>query len=482
VKSKQDSFSPARRAWLQRSMAGAASAFGTASVANLLMATPAQAADYKALVCIFLYGGNDGINMVVPTDTTRYTQYANVRKHLALPRSSIVPLSGSDYGLHPAMSALSGAWGRGELAPVFNVGTLYKPLTKAEFRALSADAVEIPDNLFSHSHQQTLWQSASTTGNVRTGWGGRAAEAMGTTNPVISVGDNARFGLSTTRVPLVLPKPGSNFGLAGLTVASDLQSSQAQARLAAIKTLYATSSSNQLMAAYMSQQREAFDVMARLGSLVKVTPGSTGSFSAIDTAFASLTSNGTVQGKLASQLYQVAKLIAGNATVQGSRQIFFAQLDGFDTHGGQIKSGNPLAGGHADLLKELGSAMAAFQAAINNLGMGGQVLTFTQSDFGRTFTPNNSGGTDHAWGNHHLVMGGPVRGNATYGRFPELAIGGPDDVGSESWELHGRWIPTSSVDQYAATLLRWFGATETQLNTVLPNLPNFGTARSLGFV
>jgi uncharacterized protein (DUF1501 family) len=201
---------------------------------------------------------------------------------------------------------------------------------------------------------------------------------------------------------------------------------------------------------------------------------------AIDTAFASLISGGNVVAGLPRQLYQVAKLIAANATVQGNRQIYFAQLGGFDTHGNQIGA-DSLVGQHANLLKSVGDALACFYNAMKALGMADAVTAFTQSDFGRTFTINNSSGTDHAWGNNHLVVGGAVRGGLTYGTYPQLVLGGPDDVGQDSWELQGRWIPTTGVDQYAATLLGWFGASEGQLDAVLPNLRNF-TTRRLGFL
>jgi uncharacterized protein (DUF1501 family) len=168
--------------------------------------------------------------------------------------------------------------------------------------------------------------------------------------------------------------------------------------------------------------------------------------------------------------------------VQGNRQILFVQLGGFDTHANQAIAGSPTEGAHARLLKELGDAIGAFDAVLKNLGLADAVTTFTQSDFGRTFKPNNSGGTDHAWGNHHLVLGGAVRGGTTYGTYPTLALGGPDDVGVDAWELQGRWLPTTSVDQYAATLLGWFGAGDAQLDAVLPNLKNFGSARRLGFL
>ena len=478
-------FSPAvaltRRRWLLRSGATLAGALGTGTLANLLLhARPALAADYKALVCIFLYGGNDGMNMIVPSDSARYNQYAAVRGGLAIPSASLTPLTGVPYGLHPSLAALGGAWAEGRLAPVFNVGPLHQPLTKAQYRAAAANSASVPSNLFSHSDQQALWETGSTDSLTRTGWGGRAAETLATVNPVISVAGTARFGSSTLQTPMVLPGPGATFGAQGLQP-SDTWAPQV-ARQDAITALYAQSQEVTLADAYTAAQRDAFAMSARLGALVKSAPGASDAVPAIDAAFAPITSAGKITSGLGNQLYQLAKLIAGNATVQGNRQIFFASMGGFDTHGNQLVTGSPLLGDHAALLQQLGDALGAFYTALKNLGLGASVTTFTQSDFGRTFAPNNSTGTDHAWGNQHLVMGGAVKGGLTYGTYPELVLGGPDDVGLNSWELQGRWIPTTAVDQYAATLLGWFGASDAQLNAVLPNLVNFGTARRLAFL
>ena len=467
---------PARRLWLKQS-AGLAGALGLGSAAQLLAVRQAlaQASGYKALVCIGLYGGNDGANTIVPTDT-RYTAYSAVRAAMAIPRASLLPVTGIPFGLHPALSALSSLANAGRVAPVFNVGPLVTPLTKVQFRGLSSGSNALPDNLFSHSDQQTLWETSTGNANERTGWGGRALAALGGPLPVISLGGNARFGSSATQPPLVLPGPGGTFGAEGLQPAN-LSWAPAAARKAALDALYAQGQDTTLGGVYASMQVNAFSMSERLATLVKLQPGAAGGSTAIDSAFAPITSNGRVTTSLGQQLYQIAKLIANNTTVGGNRHIFFAQLGGFDMHANQVQEGDVLKGQHATLLKQLGDAMACFQNAINNLGLANAVTTFTQSDFGRTLKPNNSWGTDHAWGNHHLVMGGAVRGGATYGTFPDLTLGGPDDVGQESWERQGRWIPTTSVDQYAASLLGWFGLSETQLGNVLPNLKNFTAPR-----
>ncbi len=456
-----------------------AGALGLGTLAALAPLRPALAADFKALVCVFLYGGNDGMNTIVPMDNARYADYAKVRTALALPQGSLGRLGSTDFGLHPALAALNPLYAGGKLAVQFNVGPLAAPLTKAQYRADAGRNALTPPSLFSHSDQQVLWESASTDAQSRTGWGGRSAQAMGMASPVISVGGNGHFGLSELAVPLVLPGPGDGFGAAGLS-AADIAWRPNALKLDAIKALAEQGSDTDLANAFQKQQRDAMALSEQLGPLVRRKPGEAGSNNAIDTAFAPLIANGNVTTNLGKQLYQAAKLLDVRATLGGTRQIYFAQMGGFDTHAGQAGS-DVVSGRHAGLLKELGDALACFQAALAALGLAESVTTFTQSDFGRTFKPNNSSGTDHAWGNHHLVLGGAVKGGL-YGKYPTLALGGPDDVGVDSWEQQGRWIPTSSVDQYAATLLGWMGASAGQLNTVLPNLSNFGSARSLGFL
>jgi len=456
-----------------------AGALGLGTLAALAPLRPARAADFKALVCIFLYGGNDGMNTVVPMDATRYADYARVRAGLALPQGSLGRLGSSDFGLHPSLAALNPLFAASKMAVQFNVGPLYAPLTKAQYRADAGKTVLTPPSLFSHSDQQVLWESGSTDAQSRTGWGGRASATLGLVSPVISVGGNGHFGLSELAAPLVLPGPGDGFGAAGLASA-DVTWKPNALKLEAVKALAEQTADTDLAGAFQKQQIDAMALSEQLGPLVKRKPGEAGSNAAIDAAFAPLIVNGNVSTGLGKQLYQAAKMLDVRATLGGSRQIYFAQLGGFDTHGEQIAT-NATTGQHASLLKQLGDALACFQAALTALGLAESVTTFTQSDFGRTFKPNNSSGTDHAWGNHHLVLGGAVKGGF-YGSYPTLALGGPDDVGVDSWEQQGRWLPTSSVDQYAATLLGWMGASGGQLDAILPNLANFGSARSLGFV
>ena len=233
--------------------------------------------------------------------------------------------------------------------------------------------------------------------------------------------------------------------------------------------------------AFARQLRSSFDLETRLTGLFSWNADPNADPTGITAAFAPLIANGNLSSGIARQLYQVARFVANRSVVQGNRQIFFVQMGGFDNHEGQI-NGDALQGTHANLLRQCGDAMAAFWRALKAIGMSDRVTLFTQSDFGRTFAPNESSGTDHAWGNEHLLLGGAVAGAATYGTYPVLQLGGPDDVGVDSWELQGRWIPSSSVDQYAATLLRWWGMNETQLDQALPNLRNFGSARNLGFM
>jgi uncharacterized protein (DUF1501 family) len=436
---------------------------------------------YRALIGIFLYGGNDGLNMVTPIDDSvarhSYTRYKTVRGDLALPNTgagALVPLTGSPFSLHPSLSPLASIWNERALALVHNVGPLAQPMTQAQFVAWrnQNDPTQVPDNLYSHSDQQMLWENGSTEQLRRTGWGGLLAEQLGF-KQVVSVSGNTRFGGGNSGSELVLPgNAGGSFGLDGFN--NDPRST---ARRAALDVLLNASSSNAFHATMAQQQRTALDMSARLGSILKQQPGDAGANAALSTAFNNLAP--PYDGQLPQQLYQIAKLLDARSSLGGDSNLFFASMDGFDTHSGQL-------GGHAALMIQMGNGIAALWNAIKALGLANQVTIFTMSDFGRTFKPNSSAGTDHAWGNEHLVIGGSVNGQASYGTYPSLELGGPDDAADPKnpWEFQGRWIPTTAVSQYGGELARWLRPSidTASLSALFPRNAAFNAVAPLGLM
>jgi uncharacterized protein (DUF1501 family) len=447
-----------RRDFLRRW--GALTAAGLAGSLDLVsLAAHAQtASDYRALVCVFLFGGNDGNNLLVPTDSAGYAQYAAVRSAssgTALTQAELLPIQpknvGTPFGLHPAFQELHPLFAAGQLAAVANVGTLTQPTSKTQYAA----GVR-PENLYSHSDQQSQWQTSIASGPSRTGWGGRLADALaaqaGGTFPVItSTAGVTLFVTGTASRPLAIPATGG-FGLSGLN-----SGAAASARLAALNNLLAIDRGNTFVDAASAITQQAIALSAT------VNPILTSTASAVAPLFAGQSS------PIAQQLLAVARMIEARAATGARRQIFFVSLGGFDTHNNQLAT-------QQTLFAQLSPALKAFYDATAALGVAQQVTSFTLSDFGRTFQPAAGGGSDHAWGSHHLVLGGAVRGGTLYGRYPTLALGGPDDA-----EREGRWIPTTAVDQYGATLARWLGASTTDLAQVFPNLAKFPAA-DLGFM
>ena len=448
-----------RRAFLSRT--AALSSAGLASALDLFpLSAQAATTDYKALVCVFLFGGVDGNNVVVPIDTEGYAAYAAVRgansgiqltRNELLPISALAPNTYSSFGLHPSLAEVKTLFDSRRLALLANVGVLSQPTTKADYAAGRR-----PDNLFSHSDQQGEWQSAVASGISRTGWGGRLADAIASTTgqafPVItSTAGVTLYVTGAASSPLAIPATGS-FGLNGFGA-----SAAASARLAALNVLVGLDHDMTLVAA-------ASDITQRAQSLAAlVNPILTNPNSTVAAAFGGQTSS------IARQLLAVAKMIEARASTGANRQIFFVSLGGFDTHNNEVAT-------LQTLFSQLSPALQSFFDATATLGMSERVTTFTLSDFGRTFQPAAGGGSDHAWGNHHLIMGGAVKGGLIYGQFPQLSLGGPNDA-----EKEGRWIPTTSVEQYGATLARWFGADSTALASVFPNLAAFAPA-DLGFL
>ncbi|MFL6193554.1 MAG: DUF1501 domain-containing protein [Thermoanaerobaculia bacterium] len=455
-----------RRQFLRRS---ACAAVGMTAAANTLfdlrrIAAAAPLDEAKSLVCVFLYGGNDGNNVIVPAQGSDYAQYAAARANLALPQSSLLPLrpltpalgDSREWGLHPSLPGVQSLFNSGRAALVGNVGPLVAPLTREEYLSHS---VAVPPQLFSHSDQTVHWQTSLPDQPARTGWGGRTADLLRSLNGNAQVSMSISVaGTNTFQVGNVVTQyqvsPEGPVGLLSYVPASE----GADASSNAIRALLARSYGNLFERGYAGIFDRALDNQALLSGALAGAPALTTAFPETD---------------LGQQLHMVAQLISTREALGLRRQVFFCAGQGYDTHGGQIGA-TALDGTHADLLAELDGALSAFNAAMTELGVADTVTAFTASDFGRTYLPNGEG-SDHGWGSHHLVLGGAVRGGRIYGKIPTLAVGGPDDSGE------GRWIPTTSVDEYAATLARWFGVANSDLPLVLPNLGRFATP-DLGFM
>jgi uncharacterized protein (DUF1501 family) len=454
---------PSRRSFLRNAMA--LSSFGLASrldVINLIASAEAQTAaqpSYKALVCVFMFGGNDGNNTIIPLDAAGYASYSNVRtaaSGIQLTQSSLLPIqpvnAGTPYGLHPSLGELQTLFGQRKMTILANVGTLTQPTTQAQYNSGLR-----PNSLYSHADQQAQWQSSVSTTQSATGWGGRAADQVapmnaGTAFPVItSLDGTVLFTTGAATIPLSIPVSGT-FALQGFG-----NSTVAKGRLAAVQQLLNQTSDNDFVTALNGIGNQA---LALSGT---VNPILSGNSSIVDPIFASLNSD------IANQFHQVAKMIAARQATGAARQIFFVQLGSFDTHGDQLNR-------QQALFADLSPALKAFYDATVAVGAGSQVTTFTLSDFSRTFQPASGGGTDHAWGNHHFIIGDAVKGGSMYGQYPQLILGGPSDA-----EQEGRWLPTTSVDQYAATLATWFGVAPAALSQVFPNLAAFPIS-NLGFM
>lgn len=448
-----------RRAFLKRAghlgLAGLAAPWAM-NLASMGDAAALTATDYKAIVCVFLYGGNDFANTIIPYDNTNYGYYNTIRSGLQVPQANILQLNPTDtlpngmqLGLAPELEALKAIFDAGKLAIQLNVGPLIHPTTLAQYKAKS---LPLPPKLFSHNDQQSLWQSSNPEGSVQ-GWGGRLGDLALSNNGAntftcISVTGNAVFLAGQTAVPYKVSTAGP---VAVNGVKSNVYGSTACGT--ALKSLITQSRTHVLEHEYN-----------------KVTARSIEAQGTVSTAFAGtqpFTQVFTATNPLAMQLQAVAKMMGARNTFGVKRQVFMVSLGGFDLH-------DFLATKHPPLLSQVAEAMSQFYTATEQMGIANQVTSFTASDFGRTYASNGDG-SDHGWGSHHFVLGGAVKGRKFYGTAPEISVTSNDQVGQ------GRLLPTTSVDQFAATLASWFGVSQSDLPLVVPNIGNYST-QNMGFV
>jgi uncharacterized protein (DUF1501 family) len=409
--------------------------------------------NYKALVCIFLFGGNDGNNTIIPLSNEGYSAYQTMRPNIALPANTLRPVSASGvaYGLHPRLQNIQALYNANKAAMLFNVGMLVQPTTRATLRNGTAPT---PRNLYSHSDQTLQWQTSNPMG-PGLGWCGRVADVLSRQNATnfplgVSVQGNAAQLQGQETRPINL-SPGAQFGLRRFGDGRAMD-----AREAGLQQVLTFDTGMQMVAAASGVMQRAITGAQEINRALQ-------SGSALTTVFP--------QTNLGRQLEQVAKVIQVRQALGMNRQIFFCGMGGFDTHSDQLPN-------HDNLMGQIDAAVQAFYTATGALGVQDNVTTFTESEFGRTGNPSSSNGSDHAWGSHHFIIGGKVNGGRAYGTFPRHVLQGEDDAGNR-----GLWIPTTSLEQYAATMASWFGVGNGDLQNVFPNLRNFPTAaQNLGFL
>jgi uncharacterized protein (DUF1501 family) len=439
------------------------------------MAQESGGSDYRALVCVYLQGGNDGHGTVIATDPTSFAAFTQARSGapgLAYPMSELLPVtlktpqSGRTFALNPYLTGVQNLFNEGRAAIVANTGTLIAPATKTQ---INANSVPLPASLFSHFDQTAAWQAiASNLGSSeRVGWGGALADAIEAMNvnsnsmfTCISTAGNALFlaGQTSFQLNCTPAGPVPIYGLAQPPFGSPTATNPLNAILTADESNLFAKEYGVVISRSIQAQKMLASAMPAAGDGGVANPPQY-----LDPTTMMLNDN-----PLANSLQTVARIIAGRASLGVARQIFYVQLGSFDTHDGQAQQ-------HAQLLTQLGAAFEYFDGLMTGMGLGSQVTTFTISDFGRTLT-SNSDGTDHGWGSHHIVVGGAVQGQDMYGQYPVIGTNQVNDLGQ------GRLIPTTAVEQYAGTLARWFGLSDSQIREVFPNFGNFGSSPYLGFM
>ena len=453
-----------RRAFLKRTAVLGMAGVGTPLVTSLAAigeAAAATASDYKALVCVFLYGGNDYANTLPPYDQASYDLYQQARPALAYPRDQLAATAlspatalpgGRQYAVAPALAPLASLFAAQKMAVVLNVGTLVQPTTKAQYQA---KAVPLPPKLFSHNDQQSYFQATSPEG-ATSGWGGRIGDLLQSGNGTatltcINASGNAVF---LTGKAALQYSVGTSGPVALLNNAQSVYGSQMA--VSTLKSLMTAQPSHLFGQEYAKIGKRSLDTYAQVSGALANAPAA--NFPLFPAG-----------NSLADQLKIVARMISVSSELGAKRQVFFVSLGGFDLH-------DSLAAKHPGLLANVANAIKAFYDTTAALGVADKVILFTASDFGRTLTPNTDG-SDHGWGSMHFVVGGAVKGQAIYGTPPAIGNNTPDDVGQ------GRLLPTIAVDQYAATLASWFGVSASDMPTVLPNINNYNpSSRNIGFL
>ncbi len=437
-------------------------AAGTGAMAAMsqLGRTSAMAApngNYRAMVGVFLFGGNDGWNMVVPTDA-RHATYLASRGSVGIKAPALTPLTNAAYALHPSMSALRPLWDEGSLALVLNAGTLFAPLTKATFQSRPDLR---PTNLMSHADEQAHWQGLRARDVSIDGFMGRMTDRMAATgtSSMISLAGSNLATIGRTSAALVLPSTGT-LARSGYSTGGNVAN---QAKNAAIDALANGAGYGAMTDATARDIIGSYSQAGTANAIISAT-------SAMDGYFVNPDTNAALTSDVARQLMRVARMIAARSTLGHDRQTFMVSQGGFDNHSGQVGGGNNDTGTHANLLRDLAMALAGFHRAMQSIGMAENVTAFTMSDFGRTFKGNAQNGTDHAWGSNHLVVGGNVTPGGIFGAYPDPVIGGAHDVSNE-----GRFVPAVAQEEYIGAIARWHGVSDADMPYVFPNWSTWST-------
>lgn len=446
-----------RREFLKRASiisATGAGAFGV-NLATIGAAAAQSATDYKAIVCVFLFGGNDCANTVIPYSQAEYDGYASARLSLAVPRSTLLPITpdapytGPQLALPAEMSGLKGLFDQGRCAILANVGPLLAPTTKQQFEQ---ESVPLPPQLFSHSDQTAHWQTSAPDQAARSGWGGRVGDLLASRN--------------NSSLSIAMSVAGNSLYLAGNSIVQYQLTTEGSVRIDALYNPYEPPQIGNALRTLLTESRSHIFEQ----ELNKIAGRAIASDEIVTNALTGVAPIGTVfpaDNSLAAQLKMVARMISVRQRLGFGRQVFFVSQGGFDVHDNVVTD-------QPKLLKKVSDAITAFYNATVELGVANAVTTFTSSEFGRSLQSNGRG-SDHGWGGHHFIVGGAVGGRRVYGRWPEVRLNGAEDAGQ------GRLVPTTALDQYAATLASWMGVSATDMGMVTPNIGRFASA-NLGFI